>query len=329
MMDRFLRWIATISVIVAAARASRPAVERAGPGVRPGSPAGAVDAVPVSGWKPLGKRLVSQIRADNVPTVAAAMAYYGFLALFPALIALVSFYGLVADPADVQRQVDQLSAVLPGEAAGELVREQLDDIVSSSSGGLGIGLALSLAGVLWSVSSGMAALIKAVNLTYDEVEDRSFLQLRGLAMTLTVVLLVGLAGAVYVIAGLPRWLERTGLSETVAAAIQAARWPLVAVGALVGLAIFYRYAPNRRPVQWRWVSWGAVTATLLWIVASAGLNLYVSRFGTYNETYGAIGGVIVMLLWIYVTSLSVLVGAELDAELLAHPGRAPREEIAA
>ncbi|NND03040.1 MAG: YihY/virulence factor BrkB family protein [Acidimicrobiia bacterium] len=272
--------------------------------------------LPVAGWKDVLMRVGKEMKEDNLTTVAAAMTYYGLLALFPALIAIVSLYALIADPAAVESQLDGIASILP-EGAASLVTTQLQEIVAGASSTLGIGFAISILATLWTVSSGVSALIKAINLAYDEDESRNLVKLRLLALAFTVGIIVFVVAAVFTITALPAALESLGFSATAVSWVVWLRWLGLAVAMMAGLTLFYRWAPNRDPAEWRWVSWGAVVATVIWLLASFGLNFYVANFGSYNETYGALGGVVVLLLWIFVSALIVLLGAELDAELEA------------
>lgn len=266
----------------------------------------------MAGWKAVGGRVKEQIRKDHVPLLAAGLAFYAMLGLFPALIALVTIYGLVADPAQVQRQIEALTSAVG--TAGEVIGGQMDAIVQTSPTALGWGLVASLAGVLWSASSGMQGLIKATNVAYDEPETRGFLRLRGLALLLSLGAILFMAFAIGLVAIVPPLLDQLGFGAIGRFMAQVARWVLLALGMVVGLGVVYRYAPDRDEPKWRWVNPGAVIGTALWLIASALFSLYISNFGSYNETYGALGGVIVLLLWLFLTSFVVLLGAEINAE---------------
>lgn len=270
--------------------------------------------VPARGWKDVALRVKDEVKTDQVPLLAAGVAFYAMLALFPALIAVVSVYGLVADPADVQRQITSLTSALP-ESAASLIGDQLSSIVNSQSSSLSWGLALSLGGVLWSVSSGVQGLIKGLNVAYDEDESRGFVKLRGLALLLTLGAIVGAIAALGLIVVVPIVLRAVGLGAVGEWAVRIGRWPLLALLVAVGLAVVYRYGPDRHSPRWRWVGPGAAIATVLWILGSIGFSVYVNNFGSYNQTYGSLGAVIVLLLWLFLTSFVVLLGAEIDAEL--------------
>lgn len=258
------------------------------------------------------RALKDELKRDRVPAVAAGLAFYAMLAIFPALIALVSLYGLFSDPAQVESQLEQLYAVMPPSAA-DLIGSQMHALVAQSSGALGVGFLVSLLGLLWSASSGVSQLFAAINQAYEREETRSFLKVRGLAIGVTLALLVFAAAALALVALVPPALEALQLGGSVGSAITWLRWPLLALAVMLGLGWIYRLAPDRdgKP-RWRWVSPGAVAATALWLAGSAAFSFYASRFGSYQETYGAIGAVIVFMMWLWISSLSVLVGAELN-----------------
>jgi membrane protein len=261
------------------------------------------------GWGDIAARVRSEVKEDRISFLAAACAYYGFLALFPTLIALVSIYGLLVEPQQVQQQVDQLARLLPGEVAS-LVEAQLRDVVTAGTGALTAGAVISLVAALWAASSGTQGLMEALTLAYDEAEDRGFLVRRGTALALTVGALSFAIVTFAVLVILP--LAFGGAGETAA---RVARWPLLGVALVAGLAVVYRYGPDRDAPKFRWVSWGAVLAAVLWVAATAAFSFYVANFGTYNETYGALGAVIVLLLWLFLSALVVIVGAEVNAEI--------------
>lgn len=266
-------------------------------------------------WLGIARELQRRLREDHVPILAAGLAFYGMLAIFPGLLALVTVYALFLDPASLQAQIAPVTELLP-DAAAEILHAQLHDLVTSASRTLGVGLVVGLLGVLWSTATGVNALFKGVHLAYFHDESRSFLQLRGRAIVATlgiigfaVVALASLAVVPPILSGLgaPAWIQRL---------VVWLRWPLLITMLVVGLAVLYRVAPDREgPAEFRWVSPGSLLATALWLIGSVGLSVYVTRFGSVNETYGAIGAAIVLLLWFWLSAYSVLLGAELNAAL--------------
>ena len=267
--------------------------------------------IPKRGWLDILKRTVAQLKADNIPIVAAGVAFFVFLALVPALLAVASVYGLVADPADVGEQLGPSLTALPADAR-ELILTQLRDITRQPEAGLGIGLAVSLVAALLSASKGMVSLVAALNIAYDEDETRTFLRLRALAVAVTLAMTVAAGAGVggMVLAG--NVAEHLGPAGEVALSIL--RWPVLGTLVVLGLAALYRYAPARDNPRWRWVTPGALVATVLWLVGSVGFSVYASVFGDYQKTYGGLSAVVVLLLWLYVTAYIIVFGAELDAE---------------
>ncbi len=283
------------------------------PGQVPGGQADSPTQIPAQGWKQVLLRTKQQIKEDNISLLAAGVAFYAFIALFPALIAAVTVYGLVADPEQVETQISSFADTLPREAA-TLLEEQLTSIAGGSSSALGWGLLLSLGGALFAASGGMQNLINAVNIAYDEEETRGFIKLRALSLALTLGAIVFIVVAIGLVAVLPVVLDAAGLGAAGRIAAQIARWVGLVVFVLIALAVVYRFAPDRDDPKFRWVGLGSGVATLLWVIGSAAFSLYVSNFGKYGETYGALAGVVVLLLWLWLTSLIILIGAEINSE---------------
>jgi membrane protein len=268
--------------------------------------------IPPKGWKEIALRLKTEIKQDQVPLLSAGVAFYAMLSLFPAVIAAVSIYGLVADPDTVRSQIERMTRLLPPESA-EILGEQIRQITAGAGGALGVATVLGILTALWSASSGMKALVTGVNMAYDETETRKFLKLRGLALLLTLgaMLLMGIALALIVVfpAVTGDWPAALRWTASIL------RWLLLAALLIVGLAVLYRYAPDRDEPRWSWVSWGSAVATLLWVAASFAFSFYVGHFGNYNKTFGALAGIIILLLWLFLTAFVVLVGAELNTEM--------------
>jgi membrane protein len=270
--------------------------------------------IPPRGWFAILKRVKAEVKEDNVTLLAAGVAFYAMLAIFPAIIAVVTVYGMVADPAQVESQVNEFAKGLPA-GAGELITEQLSNVVNAGRQALSIGLAISLLAVLWSASGGVQGLVKSLNLVYDERETRGFVKLRGLSLLLTLGAIVVTVVALALIAVFPGVIDDLGLGQAGELAASIVRWVVLALVVLTALAVLYRYAPDRANPRWRWVSWGAVVALVVWLLGSVGFSWYVDNFGKYNQTYGALAAVIVLLLWLFLSSFAVLLGAEFDAEI--------------
>jgi len=269
--------------------------------------------IPPRGWFAVLKRVKAEVKDDNVALLAAGVAFYAMLAIFPAIIALVTVYGMVADPNQVEAQVGEFAKSLPS-GADELLTQQLQNVANAGRRSLSIGLVVSLLAVLWSVSSGVQGLIKGLNVVYDERETRGFFKLRALSLLLTLGAIVVAVVALALITVFPAVVDNLGLGRAGELAASIARWVVLALLVLFALAVLYRFAPDRANPRWRWVSTGAVVALLLWLLGSIGFSWYVDNFGKYNQTYGALAAVIILLLWLFLSAFAVLLGAELDAE---------------
>jgi membrane protein len=269
--------------------------------------------IPPRGWRQVVRRAFKESSDDHVPMLAGGVAYFAFLAVFPALIAAITLYGLVADPAEVADQVRSLAGMLPQESQ-PLIVSQLDALVSTSGGALGVGLVVSLLAALWSASSATGNLIQAVNLAYDEEETRGFLKLRGIALLLTLGAIVFVLVTLTLVAVVPPLLDALPIGTAGLVVAQVVRWGLLLAMVITALAVVYRVAPDRDAPRFGWVSVGALVAAALWLIGSALFSVYVNYFGSYNKTYGALAGVVVLMLWLYLTSYIVLLGAEINAE---------------
>jgi membrane protein len=269
--------------------------------------------IPARGWFSILKRVKAEVKEDNVSLLAAGVAFYAFLAIFPAIIAVVTVYGMVADPEQVESQVGEFAKSLPA-GADELLIGQLTNVVNAPQQSLSIGLAISLLALLWSVSSGVQGLVKSLNVIYDEQETRGFVKLRGLSLLLTLGAIVVAVIALALVAVFPNFVESLGLGQAGALAASIARWVFLAALVLVAVDVLYRLAPDRASPRWRWLSLGAVVALVLWLLGSIGFSWYVDNFSNYNQTYGALAAVIILLLWLFLSAFAVLLGAEFDAE---------------
>lgn len=251
---------------------------------------------------------------DNLSIISAGLAFYALSATVPSFAALISIYGLFANPSDVQNQVLFLSRFMPAEA-WSLLQDQLKKIVESPGGTLSIRFLLSFALTLWSASRGMTNLVHALNIAYDVKQRRSLISFNLVALGLTLVAIVIAIVGVVVVLVIPAIFAFIGiesLESLVTWAVGVLRWPFFAAVGAFGLMVFYRYAPNRHGPAWRDTLPGAAAATVIWLTASALFSLYVSNFGSYNKTYGSLGAVIVLLMWFYISAYAILLGAELN-----------------
>jgi len=270
--------------------------------------------IPRTGWKAIASRVGSRISADNLSVIAAGVAFYAFLAIPSALTALVVLYGLIADPNGVQHQLTSIGGLMPKDAL-DLVGRQLKAVTSTSNSTLGISLIVAVIIAIWGARSGMSTLINALNIANAEPEKRGFIrfQLAALGMTAGAILFAVIS--LLLIAILPAaigFLPFGDFGKTVATVV---RWPVLLVIVVLGLAAIYRYGPCRSEPRWRWVSWGAAVATILWLAGSALFSVYVGEFANYNKSYGSLGAVVALLMWLYLSAFVVLLGAVLNAEM--------------
>jgi membrane protein len=269
--------------------------------------------IPSKGWFDILWRTARQLSEDNLSIVAAGIAYYSFLAVVPALAAMIGIYALVANTGDITEHLAVLARTLPQEVM-PLLEEQITRIASDdhkAGWSMVVGLALALFGS----SKAATALIAGLNIAYDEEEKRGFFKLQGISLLFTVV---GITGAVLVIgllALLPSVLDHRPIGEGLATALAWLRWPVLMGLFIAALSAVYQFAPCRQTPKWSWVSPGAVVASILWVIGSAIFSIYVTKFGGYDKTYGSLGAVVVFLLWLYLNAYVILLGAELNAEM--------------
>ncbi len=252
--------------------------------------------------------------AHRLLTEAAGITFYSLLAIFPALAALVSLYGLIADPATVSDQLNAAAGVVPSGGM-EIIGDQVKRVASTSGGALGFGAIVGLLVALWSANGATKAMFNSLNVVYDEHEKRSYIRLTLLTLAVTLGALVFMVIAMACVVALPIVLNFVGLGPITAILIRVARWPLLLVIIAVMLAVIYRYGPSREEARWRWVSWGGAFAAIVWVLVSLAFSWYVAHFGSYNKTYGTLGAAVGFLTWIWISAIIVLVGATLNAEM--------------
>jgi membrane protein len=270
--------------------------------------------IPLKGWRQVAQRVWVESARDNFFVIAAGCAFFAIFAIFPVLSGLISFYGLISDPATIKLHLPLLGLVLPAQAY-DMVTEQAKRLTEVSSSTLGWSLAVSIGLALWSVTSSTYAIFCALNIAYEETERRSMLHFYLRAFVFAVAGIFGGVVALLAVVYVPLAFAYTGHSADFARLVGLARWPVLAIVALVLFACFYRYGPSRRSAQWRWVIPGSAFATIVWLIASAGFSLYVSHFADYDKIYGSLGAAIVLLFWLYLTFYIFLFGAEINAEL--------------
>jgi membrane protein len=269
--------------------------------------------IPLRGWKDILWRSWAEFSDQNLFLITGGVTYAILIALFPGLAAFVSLYGLAFNTAQIEKQVAALSGVLPAQTQ-ELLSQQLHSLAEGSKGALGFAAIVGLLLALWSASRGMSGLITGINIAYEEKERRSFFKFNLIALCLTLVFVVGGVLAIALIAVLPIVVAFLEIGLAAKWLLLLAQWPLLIILVLAGLAVLYRFGPDRDKPQWRWVTPGAIAATALWIVASIGFTVYVANFNSYDKTYGSLGGMVILLTWLYLSALMVLLGAVINAQ---------------
>ena len=264
--------------------------------------------------------LYENINDDYLGLLAAGVAFYFLMASFPALAAAISLYGIFSDPHFIEDQINGLSKILPREAI-DIFGSQAKTLSAASGGALGVSFLLSTLLALYSSTKGVGALIKGLNIAYNEKEKRSALRLTATGFVLTAGLLVYMLLALTLIAGMPAIFSLIKIPGVTFDIYLLLRWPLLFMTALLGLEFLYAFAPCHSRLNRHWMSWGSLTATALWTLASACFSLFVSNFGNYNETYGSISAIVILLLWFWMSAMTILLGAEINFAFSDHQNR--------
>jgi membrane protein len=283
-------------------------------GDKRGRAASTPSEIPPKGWKDILWRVYHNIPEHRVIAIAAGVAFYALLAIFPAIAALVAIYGLIADPSTISQHLSDLSGVLPGGAT-DVIGDQLQRLTSQPSSKLGFALLFGVAVSLWSANAGMKALFDALNVVYGEEEKRSFLKLNAISLAFTIGALLFMVFALAAIAVLPVAMSYLGLSNATEWVVAVGKWPILLIGVALAVSLVSRYGPSREKPRWKWVTWGSAAVAIAWLVISILFSWYAAHFGSYNKTYGSLGAVIGFMTWIWLSSAVVLLGAELDAEM--------------
>ena len=270
--------------------------------------------IPLRGWWHIVKRVAARSSNDNLSLVAAGVAFYALLAIFPAIAALVSVYAYFSSPTEITAHLSQFITLMPSSTR-DIILQQVTAVSQKSQATLSLSAISTLILAVWSSSKGSQALITACNITYHESNKRPFLITLLMRFLFSVGAIMVAVIALLIIGILPVVLNLVGLTQSVDRVIQLISWPFLAVVFNVALACLYRYAPHRREAKWRWVTLGSVCATVLWIIASVGFSFYVAQFASYNETYGSLGGVVIMLMWLYLSAYIIIFGAAFNASI--------------
>ncbi len=263
----------------------------------------------------IARRVWGQLQEDNISVLAAAIGFYAFLSIFPALTAVVSLYGLFAQPSAVQQQIEQLRGLLPSEALALLSR-WLQQLAHGQSATFGIGLIVSLVVSLWTASYATATMMTALDIAYEVPERRGIVRFYGSALLLTAGLVLFVMAAIALVALLPGIIDLLPLSTQSRNIAVLVRWPILVLITIFAVAVLYHYAPDRDDPGWEFASVGALIATGLLALGSYVFSLYVNQFATYDKTYGSLGAVAILLMWFWLGAYSVLTGAEFNSELV-------------
>jgi membrane protein len=270
--------------------------------------------IPAPGWKDIIWRVYQNIGSDRVIALAAGVTFYSILALFPAVAALVALYGLFADPNTIAAHLDGLSGIFP-EGGLSVLGEEMKRIAAQGGNTLGMTFIVGLATALWSANAGMKSLIDTLNLVNKEPEERGFIKLNAISLTFTLAAIVFVLLAVGAMVLLPIVLNYLGIAAAAELAAKILRWPAMLIAVMFGLALAYRYGPSRAKPRWRWITWGSAFAAIGWLAVSILFSWYAVNFGSYNKTYGSLGAVIGFMIWIWLSVIVILLGAELNAEM--------------
>jgi membrane protein len=271
--------------------------------------------IPLAGWKDIALRTWREFGADRIPAVAAGVAFFALLAVFPALAAFVSLYGLFADVHTAEAQIAGLSGVLPHETI-QFATHQMTRFAKRGTGQLTLAFALSVVLSIWSANGAVKALFDGLNVAYEQRETRGFVRLNALTLLFTLGALIFMLAALSAVVATPSILGFFGFRQSLGW-LSLVRWPAMMALSVTALSVVYRYGPARHRVRWRWITWGGVAASVLWLVASMLFSWYVGSFGHYDRTYGSLGAVVAFMTWIWISTMIILLGAELNSEMEA------------
>jgi membrane protein len=270
--------------------------------------------IPPRGLKDVAIRLYTQIDDDHVMLVAAGVAFYSLLALFPLLTALMSIYGLIADRGDIEQHLAKLYGLMPRDAI-DIMRQQLVKLNSTEAPKLGLLFGASLLFSLWSANKGVSSMFEAMNIAYGERERRNFFHFTAISLLFTFGFILFLVVSLSAIIALPPILAYIGFDDDTHWLLSLSRWPILVIIVITMNALIYRYGPSREKARWVWLSWGSVASAIAWMATSAAFSFYAANFGNFNETYGSMGAVVAVMTWIWLSAIIVIAGAELNAEL--------------
>lgn len=303
--------------------ANSPETSPAGAAMQPGHGRRATSpfAIPWTGWKDILWRTYQRIDDDRLLATAGGVVFFALLAVFPAITALVSSYGLFADPSTISDNLYTLAMMLPADTF-QIVEDQVVRVVSNGNTALGTAFIFGLVLAVWSANAGVKSIFDALNVAYEERETRGFIKLNLMSLSFTIGGIAALLLMVGAVIAFPLALDHLGIAPESKLIVALARWPLLLIILLAALALLYRFAPSRDPPRWQWLSIGAVAAALLWIAGSALLSWYLSAFANYNATYGSLGAAIGLMTWMWMSAIVIMFGAELNSEIERQAHRA-------
>ena len=270
--------------------------------------------IPGAGWLDIGWRVYERTVRDQLYLIAAGVAFFAVLALFPAITALVAIGGLIMSEDQIIAQITDYRGIVPDDVLN-IISDQANAVAGTHDDFLEFAIVVGLLFALWSSSRGVSALVAGLNVVYAEEETRSIIWLNVRVLVLTLLLIFGFLVGLVVIVAIPVFTSIVYLGGLGEALARYGRWVILGGMTILGLGVLFRYGPDRSNARWSWLSAGTVFATLGWLVASYGFNLYVSGFANYNESFGALGGVMVLLMWLWISAFVVLIGGEINAEM--------------
>ena len=287
---------------------------------KPGADADAPQKIPPAGWYEIAKRTAGKFSENELMSEAAAVTFFALLSLFPAVTAIVSIFGLFADPAAIRDHLADVGGIIPSGGM-EIIEDQVKRLTQTPSSGLSAGAAVGVLTALWSANQGSKAMLSALNDVYGERESRGFVRLTATSLAFTLGGVLGLLLALGAVLVIPLFFGALGLDGPFQVAVGILRWPLIAVLIVGALAVLYRFGPSRNLAKWRWVTWGGAIAAIGWLALSIGFSWYVEHFGSYNKTYGSLGAIVGFMTWIWLSATVFLLGAQINAEMETQTNR--------
>ncbi|WP_417884952.1 YihY/virulence factor BrkB family protein [Zunongwangia sp.] len=266
-------------------------------------------------WFEVIKQVKNEIGADKVSIVSAGVAFYAFLAIFPTIMVIISIYGWTTDAQEVEKQLQELASMMPKQAF-QVLQERIQIFLEANNNKFSFGAIFGVLISIWSANKGTNGLLIGVDIAYDTEKDHNIFKQYAMAIAFTIGGFAMLILSMVLIVGFPAIVHNIGLPDVLADLISWLRWVILAILVSFFLCLVYKFAPAREKPKTRWVIPGAIFSTIVWLIASIGFSYYVSNFGNYGEVYGSISAVVVLLLWLYITCFIILLGAEINTEIV-------------